>query len=152
MGERSEHVDQPKVPDEEWLEDLVAGTLRVEHPVPGDAIDAAAALFDFVNFEASIAEVMESELTVRSQSTRSRTFTWADRCSLVLETVAAAGKTLLTGVVMPAISDAVTLRTPDGSATDIDLVAGTFELSTPASMVRLELDGGAFVTPWFRPA
>ena len=117
-----------------------------------EAVDAAAALFDFVNFEASIAEVMESELAVRSQTTRSRTFTWADRCSLILETVAAAGKTLLTGVVMPVISDVVTLRTPDGAAQEIDLVAGTFELSTPAPMVRLELDGGAFVTPWFRPA
>lgn len=152
MGENNDTVDRPKPGDDEWLEDLVAGTLRVEHPVPPEAVEAAAALFDFVNFEASIAEVMESELAVRSQSTRSRTFTWTDRCSLILETVAAAGKTLLTGVVMPAISDVVTLRTPDGSATEIDLVAGTFELSTPASMVRLELDGGAFVTPWFRPA
>lgn len=152
MGENNEGIEESMARDDEWLEDLVAGTLRAEHPVPRDAVDAAAALFDFVNFEASIAEVMESELAVRSQSTRSRTFTWADRCSLILETVAAAGKTLLTGVVMPAISDVVTVRTPDGSAQEIDLVAGTFELSTPASMVRLELDGGAFVTPWFRPA
>ncbi len=152
MGENNETLGQPKPGDDEWLEDLLAGTLRIEHPVPPDAVDAASALFDFVNFEASIAEVIESELAVRSPNTRSRTFTWADRCSLILETVAAAGKTLLTGVVMPSISDVVTLRTSDGSATDIDLVAGTFEVSTPASMVRLELDGGAFVTPWFRPA
>lgn len=137
---------------ERWLENLVATTLADEHPVPTEAVDAAAALFDFVNFDAAIAEVLESELAVRSQGTRSRTFKWTDRCSLILESVASAGKTLLTGVVVPAISDAVTLRTPDGTAHEVDLVAGTFELATPAPMVRLELDQGSFVTPWFRLA
>lgn len=137
---------------ERWLENLVATAVAEEHPIPTDAVDGAAALFDFVNFDAAIADVLESELAVRSQGTRSRTFKWADRCNLILESVASAGKTLLTGVVVPAISDAVTLRTPDGTAHEVDLVAGTFELSTPAPMVRLELDQGSFVTPWFRLA
>ncbi len=152
MGERNDGTDDIVRPDDDWLENLVANAVGEEHPLPPEAVEAAAALFDFVNFDASIAEVMESELAVRSQSTRSRTFTWADQCSLILESVAAAGRTLLTGVVMPAISDIVTVRTPDGATTDVDLVAGTFELSTPASLVRLELADGAFVTPWFRPA
>jgi len=151
--ERQQDFDSesPDLERENWLEDLVSSAVTEQHPVPPEAVEAAAALFDFVNFEASIAEVIESELAVRSQSTRSRTFKWADRRSLVLETVASAGRTLLTGVVIPSVSEVVTLRTPSGEAEEVTLIGGTFELSTPAAMVRLELDGGSFVTPWFRP-
>ncbi|MFV1990623.1 MAG: hypothetical protein ACC652_07765 [Acidimicrobiales bacterium] len=136
--------------DLQWLEDLVADAVRSEYPLPVELVDAAAGLFDFVHFEASVAELVESELSVRSPGTRSRTFTWDNGYEIILETVPGSEQSQLTGVVSATGLDEIVIRSRGGNVESVVLLADTFEFVTSDRLLRIEMFDASFVTPWFR--
>ncbi len=136
--------------DLRWLEDLVADMLRAEQPLPPELVDNAAELYDFVLFEASVAEMVESELAVRSSETRSRRFTWENGYEIIVETVPGSEYSLLTGIVSPSGLSEIVIRSRRGGGESIGLLADTFEYVTGDCLVRIEMLNASFVTPWFR--
>ncbi len=136
--------------DLDWLEGLVGDAVGSEQPLPLELVEAAVGLHDFIRFDVNIAELVEVELAVRSTSTRSRTFTWSNGYELILESVPGSEQSQLTGVVTPAQTDEVLVRSLEGPTDRVALEAGTFQWIGVSHTLRLELADGSYVTPWFR--
>jgi hypothetical protein len=134
----------------DWLEDLIEGAMLSEQPLPEALVEGAVSLHDFVRFDVNVADLLEVELSVRSNGTRSRLFTWDNGYELILESVPGAEQAQLTGVVTPADTSEVLVRCLEGDIARIALEAGTFDWVGAARTLRVELFDGSCVTPWFR--
>ncbi|MFV1991787.1 MAG: hypothetical protein ACC652_13735, partial [Acidimicrobiales bacterium] len=130
--------------------DLVEGAVQGEQPLPPALVEGAASLHDFIRFDVSVADLLEVELAVRSQDTRSRLFTWSNGYELIVESVPGAEQSQLTGVITPADTPEILVRCLEGDVSRIALEAGTFEWVGAGRTLRLELFDGSCVTPWFR--
>lgn len=124
---------------------------KIEAP-PKQTIDAAKALADFIDLDASLARLLDAEQpALRDPGVRQDTYEWDDGTTLHLQTSPSGDDLQLTGVLDGAAVDAMTLQGADGSTIAVQLAHGSFEAVAPAGrwfrMLFTSQDQD-YVTPW----
>lgn len=137
-------------PDEhQTLQDLLGRALEADGP-PSTALEAASSLFDFVDVDASLAQLIDSHTpALRASGIRQEAFAW-DGVELTLQIDNGGDITHLVGDVTGAEVDVVHIVCHDGRRLQATCDLGSFETSISCVHLRLELDSpsGRLMTPW----
>ena len=140
--------------DYEWLDDELRAALADADPVPPHLLDATIGLADWIDPDASLAELVEREaVALRDPSVAQFEFEWDD-AGLTVQLSERTSGLHVVGLFSDRFPDTVEIVGPELDSQEATVEHGSFDTDiagTGAFVVRFEMAGARFVTPWLRP-
>lgn len=136
------------------IEQLLGRALAKAEAPPRQTVEAAKALADFIDLDASLARLLDAEQpALRDPRVSQDVYQWDDGTTLHLQTAPSGNGLQITGLLEGQQVDAMTMQSLDGTIIPIPLVHGSFETLTPDGQwfrVLFTSGGQDYMTPWER--
>jgi len=138
----------------EGLQEVLEGALNDADPIPPDLVEMAAGLADWIDPDASLAELVEREqVALRDPSVSQHQFAWPIADLTVQVTGRPTGARVV-GLFSADVADRVEVVGPGYEPLTVQTDHGSFEIEIEGVgvfMLRFDHGGTRHITGWMRP-